>query len=1253
MLFVPGSIRLRAWLRRTAWLAALLLMVGGLAWLAGPPLIRQQIETRATEILGRQVKIGRVDFRPWNLELDLHDIAVAGPAASPDQLRIARVRANAAWQTLWRFAPVVDSLDIEAPVFTLTHFGQGHYDIDDLLTRLATRPAQPGGKPPRFALYNVRLQRGSIDFTDRPVGRLHAVREIQLSLPFLSNLPAHRDIRTQPRLAFLLNGGRFDSQAAATPFAASGQADARLQLAEFDLAPYVRYLPPGLPVLPQAALLDADLRVEFVQSPQPALAISGSLQLRQARVASAKGGDLLALDALALELADVRPLERKAHLAALTLTGPRLLLVRDRGGQLNAGLPASPPSEALPQSPATADAQRDTGWRVVLDRFALRDGQLGWIDESLTPVARAQVREFQLEATALAWPLATASPFKGAMVLDAPSFQAGRSAFPAASLRFEGSAGAQAATVAASLSGLPLEAAAPYMARWFGPRLSGSLHADLQFDWSASQEPAKPGRALLRLAQLSVSQLALSQGRNPAVGVERLHLQDGQIDLAARTLTIGRLSLAQPRVRLERHADGQWMFAHWVKEPGAAQPAEAAEASPPWVFTVREATVDGGVLAYRDQSTPRPVALDITALRLQARDLSPQGRQPASLELSARMGAGQAEPGTLNWRGSVHLARQTLQGELRAQHLPLHTLEPYFADRLNVELLRADTSFTGRMEYAIAGPRLRLQGDAAVEDLRVHTMARTELAGEELLSWKALNLRGLDVASTGTATSVEVRDTVLSDFYARLVVQENGRINLQDLVRHGAVRSDTPAAARSGAAAQAEPDAASVLTASSAPAVSSAPPTPSTRAAPDAQIRFGPVTLLNGKVDFSDRFVRPSYSARLSELTGRLGAFSSTPVQGAPQLADLELRGRAEGTASLEITGKLNPLAQPLALDIKGRVRDLELPPLSPYSVKYAGHGIERGKLSLDVAYQVQPDGQLTASNKLVLNQLVFGDKVEGASASLPVKLAVALLADRHGVIDLDLPVSGSLNDPQFSLGPVIFKLIANLVVKAIASPFTLLAHALGGGSDEMNMVGFPPGSAQLDASARASLDKVAQALVERPALRMTVVGTASLEVEREAYRRERLRAMLLAEKRRGALRESAAPMVAAASRPAAAASGAVLAVQPAEDETELAPGESAVLLKEVYRRADFPKPRNLLGLAKELPAPEMEALLLAQIPVTEEHVRELALARSVAVRDYLASRQMPTERLFLGAAKAVAPEAKWSPRAELQLAAP
>ena len=914
------------------------------------------------------------------------------------------------------------------------------------------------------------------------------------------------------------------------------------------------------------------------------------------------------------------------------------------------------------------------------------------------------------------------------------------------------------------------------------PRLTGELDAHVGLQWAPPQARDLPPELKIAAEQLTLRQLMLAEAPTPAAsaapaqakrsaprGVDRsgplasiaqVDLSQVLVDLRTRAVTVGKLGVQAPRVTVERGADQALMYQAWLRQPAGAQPAEPAKPKPrggpatdfPWKVLVNELALAGGTVGWRDAAVPGTVEAELTQLQIDAKQVDLNGKSPIPVNLSARLaggpGGGRAEPGRLSWRGQVGLTPLTAQGAVDAQRLPLHSFEPYFGDALNVDILRADTSFKGNVNFAhlTQGPRLRVSGDASVEELRTHSRPGTAAApdaqvpadaakappaakagtsqaalapstavgrggglGEELLSWKQLRLAGLDVQlEPGKPPQVEVKDTLLSDFYARLIIHPNGRINLQDVVKSkdGAADIAAPATsvavrpAPSGmpAAGENSGEATDSVAASAQPAGVEAPKVqqvdpmaPVIRFGPirmasgrvlfsDRFIRpnysadltelngalsafssvapagapqmadlnltgraegsaalqvtgklnplapvvvFGPVSLVNGKVLFSDFFIKPNYSADLTELTGKLSAFSSQPAGSEPVLADLELRGRAEGSASLEITGKLNPLAKPLALDIQGKVRDLELPPLTPYSVKYAGHGIERGKLSMDVSYKVLPNGQLTASNKLVLNQLTFGDPVEGAPNSLPVKLAVALLSDSRGVIDLDLPISGSLNDPQFRIGPVIFKIIVNLIGKAITAPFSLLARAFGGG-DELSSVAFAPGSAALTPEARQGLDKVAKALTERPALKITVTGTASLERERDAIQRERLQALVHAAKRRAA---------------------------PA-DTTPVQAAEYPALLKEVYRRADMPKPRNLVGMAKDLPVPEMEALLLAHLPAaTEDEATELATQRGQAVKAYLAEQKLPEERLFIAAPKAAKPDEKWTPQAQLNLA--
>lgn len=1249
------SIKKNKWVRRALMVVAGIVVLWGLGWAIVPGLVKNQLEKLAGEQLGRQVSLGAVHFRPWSLELTVDDLVVAGSSGAAPPLQIKRLYLDAELQSLLRLAPVVDVLQLDGLALRLTYQGGGHYDVDDILARLMA-PADPQRPPPtlpRFALFNIAVQSGSIDFVDQSVGRTHEVRELNLSIPFLSSLASRRDVITEPRLAFRLNGSRFDSSAQSTPFASSRKTDATLHLANLDLRPYLPYLPASLPVKVLAGVAGADVRLHFEQGAKPSVRLSGAIEIKGMQLADAQGQDLLALETLQVDMADVRPLEQIVKLTSVELTGPTLQARRDQAGAinlLNLALPQDAGGSRSKQEGATAQpAAPADAWQLALAKFTVRGGQVRWRDAAVTPAARIDVRDLALDATTLTLPLRQPASFTGSLALvggTVPNGNTPRAAktdgAPAlAQLSFKGEASEQAATVHAELKNLPLALATPYAAQVIEPALGGNLSAQLALQW-------KGGQWQVQVPRLEASKLTLgAQSRTDRawpLALSKLEVQGAEIQLGERSVTLAKLAITQPSVAVERDREGRWMFERWLS-PAMPLPKSAANATvqkpqastddpkpsqvaTPWRVVVNEAALEGGQIRYADRAAGRPVVFDISALSLQLKDFATDSRQPSPLKLSARMRARRGEPGQLAFTGSLAMQPLAVQGRVEAVDLPAHAVMPYLTDVLNLRLARADAGFKGYVRYAQTprGPVFRLRGDALLEDLLANTVPTAKqtqdaFLSEELLSWKALSLRGLRVAlAPGQATRVAVAETALSDFYARVIINESGRINLQDIVKPTAATAATEATA---------PPAGPVATPAATTKVEAtvAPDTPA------PLIEMGPVSLVNGRVLFSDRFIKPNYSANLSELTGRLSAFSSVSASGEAgtpaAMADLELRGRAEGTATIEILGKLNPLAKPLALDITGKMRDLDLPPLSPYSVKYAGHGIERGKLAMDVAYKVDPDGQLVARNKLVLNQLTFGDPIEGAPNSLPVRLAVALLADSDGVIDLNLPISGSLNDPEFSFGGVIFKMIMNLIAKAITSPFALLASAFDGDDDgELGTVPFAPGSSVLSAEAQTNLDKVVKAMKERPALTMTVAGTASLEAEREGYKRERLSALMQAEKRRAA----------------------VVAGKPADAVEALTQAERPELLKAVYRRAQISKPRNLLGFAKDLPPAEMEALLLASIPVSEQQMQELALARGVAVKDYLSRRELPLDRLFLGAAKAQAADAKWVPHAELSL---
>ena len=366
------------------------------------------------------------------------------------------------------------------------------------------------------------------------------------------------------------------------------------------------------------------------------------------------------------------------------------------------------------------------------------------------------------------------------------------------------------------------------------------------------------------------------------------------------------------------------------------------------------------------------------------------------------------------------------------------------------------------------------------------------------------------------------------------------------------------------------------------------------------KLRWQGITLSKGRVDFTDNFIKPNYSADLTRIEGAISAVASDK----PEPATVSVAGAVDDGAPLQITGQLHPLGPRLYTDIQGSAKGIELTRLTPYAARYAGYNIEKGSLSVNVHYKVD-GGKLEADNKIFLDQLTFGDKTDSPDATkLPVLFAVSLLKNTRGEIDINLPISGSLDDPQFSVGGIIWRVFVNLITKAVTAPFSLLS---GGGGDELGFVPFEAGSAVLSDAARQRLDALAGKLNDRPALKLEATGRADPAVDVDGLRQAHVDRLMRVAKAK--------------------------ATGQSPDDVSVGADERDTWLTAAYKAADIKKPRNLVGLAKSLPPADMLALLKASAPVGPEVLRDLADTRGNAVKAYLSARISP-ERVLLTASK-------------------
>jgi uncharacterized protein involved in outer membrane biogenesis len=591
------------------------------------------------------------------------------------------------------------------------------------------------------------------------------------------------------------------------------------------------------------------------------------------------------------------------------------------------------------------------------------------------------------------------------------------------------------------------------------------------------------------------------------------------IDTAGRTAVLERLQIGDSRLQIVRTADGNFdlgtlmairtaipaMDSERTANPGMApQPANAASGSrasrrdgPRWQGELRDLQISHGAGSYQDHQRPGAPRLQWSELELHLGRLGTLSAQPTAFDGAVRIN----QDTRLSLRGQ--LAGEPLAGQLQlgVHHLLLPEWVPWLPSQLPLQVVAGTLDLDGtlRAQGHLAAPVFGWDGKLTLADAELHENRE----GARLLSWNSLQAQGVHVNTQPRDAAIEA--IALTGLRAQLQLLADGSFNVSHLLDagHGAA----PAAATQTRAPPGSPLAGP---AGAAPAAPIAAAGTGAHPATPFPLAIGRIEIRDGTVLFSDHFVRPEYSAQLDQLQGTITGLSSH----ATQPGQLELAGRLDGGASVRLSGALNPLVSPLALDLKAVVHGFELGPLSSYSTRFTGYPIVRGKLSFDVGYRLQ-DGVITASNQLTLDQLTLGPRQEVRGIrQLPIDLAVSLLKDSDGVIQVDLPIRGTLQDPQFNLGSIIAQLVTRAVERAVTAPFRWLGSLFGGEhAESFGWLAFAPGSDLLDDTARDKLARLAQALRAKPALRLDIAARGDARLDAQGVREEIFRQKLLVQK--------------------------------------------------------------------------------------------------------------------------------------------
>jgi hypothetical protein len=509
-----------------------------------------------------------------------------------------------------------------------------------------------------------------------------------------------------------------------------------------------------------------------------------------------------------------------------------------------------------------------------------------------------------------------------------------------------------------------------------------------------------------------------------------------------------------------------------------ASPGAAAAASAPWTFDLRRFEIREASIATEDRGVHPAVKLLLAPLSLQVDGASQDLTKPVTMTLDMHINEG----GSLMLAGEVTPQPQIANLAVKLADIDLTTLQPYIAQQTAMTLLSGKLGGDGQLHYGVQPkmPTLQFAGNIKVDQL--HTV--DDALHDDFINWDRLDIQGINY--TQGPDRLDIGEIVASSLYARVIIESDASINVRRVLKLPPTPAAPPVteeAALAAARPAADSNAGVTPAAASAPARAraKAPAAAATPAAPSMPVSVRKISIRASQANFSDLSVQPNFSTGIQKLEGTVVGLSSKPGS----RATVDLKGGIDAFSPVSITGEVNVLG-PLYTDVTMSFRNISLPIFDPYSGKFAGYSIAKGKLSTELHYKV--DGRrLDAQHHIVIEQLEFGDKTASREAvSLPVKLAVSLLKDRNGVIDLNFPVTGSLDDPQFRLAPIIWKVFTNILERAVAAPFALLGSLFGGGPD-LQFIDFEPGIATLDAGAIAKARIVAKALVERPQLKIDV----------------------------------------------------------------------------------------------------------------------------------------------------------------------
>lgn len=1236
-----------------------------------PPVIKWQLEKQLPTITKRIAKVRQVRTNPWTLSLTIRGLQLL----EPDGSRFAsweEFYANFQLSSLFRWAWTFDEIHLNEPYGHILLQTNGVFNFANMFEKSQSSAEKKTDKAvPRTCVFLLSITNGCVELADltrrKPFSTVYTPINIlvtELRTKPGAETPYSFKARNDTGKSIAWNG-----DVTVQPFASRGSLDVR----GADPKKYQPYLDD----FTRAEVMEGkvNLRIDYYfaagTNGTDLIVSNAVVQVNNLKIRDpATAEDVFSMPRLSLERGAFHLQKHMGHAKLLKVEGVELLTRLDKSGTLNLlDLMLPPPTNhvASTNKPArNAAASPSPPWIFALDQLQVVDASVSF--EDLARKIPFQTRLSPITVTVDQFTTAPArdAKFQFSVPTEANETLAGEGTFSVNPLRSSGGV---------KVSAVTLKKYWPYAE----PFLNGAIQdgkVDAQLRYGAALTSNSLEATVSDLAvQVSNLRLAAAETNETVVTIPQFAIEAGDASLVARTGTVKLVKTTQGSLVVRRDADDKINLLKLLKPPApssgeshsnsaAATASAPAGLASPWVVNVEEVAVEGFQFQVEDkvpEGAP-PILLDQVALSV--RGLSTATNTPLTAKASLRVN----ESGTVEANARGRLQPPTAEVELTITNFDVRLAQPYLKERALLQLASGVLGIRGKAVWQPddpSAPRLRFQGDAALSGIHTADLR----AFNEFVSWTNLLVNGIDYAMQ--PDRLQVASIFWDGLRTSILVDTNRHLNLLTIIptaTNGAARPSTATTNASGITNRA------LISGIKAP----------------FPVSLTAFTLRNAGFHFTDASIQPNCRFNIQQLGGTITNLSSE----AGAVAGVSISGHFDEQSPFALEGNLSPFSEDFPLNLTFSNRNMQLPAFTPYMEKYVGYPLNRGKLSLVLAYEIK-NKEVKAENKFIIDQFMLGARNESPDATkLPLKLAIALLKDRNGKIDLDVPVTGRIDDPQFRIAPIIGKVIMNLITKAATSPFKLFGALVGGG-EELSFVEFEAGTTQFLAGETNKFGKLVKALEQRPAINIEIEASADPDLDRQELARQILRARLKTERLqelaatgqtpsdpeefqvepaeyerllRGALAKQFGTNLTQALKDFAVAATNAAAKTADQAKRQAAEKPKRGLLRQVVSWVPLHSKNSPAGQARHrarvdaellkqnpelatLQPADMEILLASKVEVPVEAFRKLLEERAQAVQtELLRGGTVTSERVFLTPPKEKLPDPAGSARAVLSL---